>query len=295
MAGTYASGALVEGAWNSDLWQGNPWKYALAWPIAVVALSAVARRGRPTQLLVLAGLGGMAAAYGHRSFLGFCALTCVLLLWGRRREAGAASVRQALKLVALLAVVGVAVYETGTYLALHGVLGRETQARTELSVRTDTSLIEAGRPEGAAALALARAHPLGFGPGVDPATHELTAAKEALAQRGVDPHSPYVNEYMFGGHIELHSITADMWVCFGLAGLILAGYIVARLLIGLAALRMSSLGFLIFMTVAALWDMAFSPLSATLTKSVFTVSLLIWWPKEFEERSSDARYAAGLM
>jgi hypothetical protein len=157
---------------------------------------------------------------------------------------------------------------------LDGALGRATQVRTEQRADWGTALIFAGRPEGAATLALVKDRPMGFGPGVTPSSSELDNAKSALASFGVDPTSNYVNQYMFGGHVEVHSIVGDMWADFGIVGLLAAAYLLLWIVRG--AIPAAYLGnpLLTFLAISALWDAAFSPLPATLMKTVLAFAVL---------------------
>ena len=277
IAALFAAGALADGLINSDLWQSNAWKYAFGWPIAVLVLAATSRRSRVIQLLALTGLALVGATYDDRSFLGFClvAATFVVFGFGRTERRGSWSPLRVAKGIAGLALVSVAVYQVGTYLALAGVLGSKTRRRTQVSVASGESPIAAGRPEWAAALALAQERAIGYGPGVAPSGSELSAAKEALAKRGVDPQSSYVEEYMFGGHIELHSILGDLWVGFGLAGLCTAVYMIWRIVRGVSLQFFAPSALLVFMAIATLWDIAFSPLPSTFLKATLTFCLLL--------------------
>ena len=136
IAAFYGAGALVDGP-CPELWQGNAWKYTFGWRVAICALAATSRRGRPVQLVVLATLAALAAAYQDRSFVGFC-LVCSLLLVlgiGRVRVGARKSPTQISGAVVLLAAVSFGVYQGATHLALSGALGKGTQARTERTLR----------------------------------------------------------------------------------------------------------------------------------------------------------------
>jgi hypothetical protein len=273
----YGAGAIVDGLVSPELWQGNPWKYTFGWPIAICALAAVARRGRTVQLVVLAALGALAAAYQDRSFVGFC-LVCALLVvigLGRSHQGAPKTPAQIARALALLAIVAFGVYQGGTHLALSGALGRGTQVRTEVNITSGQPLIAAGRPESAAAFALARERPIGFGPGVTPNPDEQRAATRALIHRGVDPGTAYVKDYMFGGHVEVHSIVGDLWVGFGFFGLWVAGFLVFWIVKWLAHYLSSSALLLPFIAVATLWDVAFSPLPSAFLKAVLAFCLLV--------------------
>ena len=289
IAAFYGAGALVDGLLSPELWQGNAWKYTFGWPVAICALAATSRRGRPVQLVVLATLAALAAAYQDRSFVGFC-LVCSLLLVlgiGRVRVGARKSPTQISGAVVLLAAVSFGVYQGATHLALSGALGKGTQARTEKNAASGEPLIAAGRPESAAAFALAKMRPIGFGPGITPNDAEQRAATGALIKRGVDPETSYVTDYMFGGHIEVHSILGDLWVGFGFFGLWTAGYLVFWILKGMAQYFSSASALLSFIAVATLWDIGFSPLPSAFLKAVLAFCLLL--PVAMSPRSDPRR------
>ena len=279
---------------NSGLWQGNAWKYAFGWPIAVVVLAGTARRSYFSQLLALAVLAIIGSAYDDRSFLGFCLVAAIFVVLGLGRAPARRSWSpvQVVKGVIGLALVSVVVYQAGTYLALAGVLGNTTQMRTQASVASGESPIAAGRPEWAAALVLAKERPLGFGAGIAPSGNELSSVKGALAKRGVDPESTYVNQYLFGGHIELHSIASDLWVSFGLVGLCTALYMIWRIVRGVSLQFFAPSSLLVFIAIATLWDMAFSPLPSTFLKATLAFCLLVRPPAS--KGSGESKLASGL-
>jgi hypothetical protein len=86
-----------------------------------------------------------------------------------------------------------------------------------------------------------------------------------------------VNNYMFNNRIELHSVGADLWVYFGLAGLLLA------VLMGIAAVRMlldrilgeSRNPAVIFLSLGALWDLLFSPFASNFAAVATAVAVAI--------------------
>ena len=78
---------------------------------------------------------------------------------------------------------------------------------------------------------------------------------------GYDPNNGYVENYMFGDGIELHSLFADIWVMFGVGGIALALAIIVFTMRGVLHDIATGVASTVAMYLALrlLWDMAFSP------------------------------------
>lgn len=268
----FALGTLAQAVITPSAWMDNPWKYALAWPVTVVLLT-LPRRSNGVLMLLLLGVASVVLDF--RSFAAVCLLAAVLVMWRRRPNEGRQRTLRPLVAVAVLAFVGI---QVGTYMALQGYLGYSIQARTfDQTQGGEQSALVGGRPEMAAAWGLATQRPIGFGPGVVPAVDDVTAARSGLHSVGADTGSGYVGGYLFGGHIELHSVATDLWVNFGPLGVVLAlmlgGWILAALARSLSA--GGAQGWWVFVALLGLWDLAFSPLGSNLLHVVAALAVAL--------------------
>lgn len=260
----------------------NPWKFGLSLPITTIVLAVAARRGQPVlsaaALILLAVVG---LANDSRSYAGFAVLTAAVALWqaipsaaaGRRRSAW-----QRVQLGALLAIGLTGASAVGQSLLVDGALGAKVAARSQAQVAAGGgSLLAGGRPELQATVELAQARPWGFGLGAVPNQEDVLLAKQGMARVGIQPGNGYVDNYMFGGHIELHSVIADLWAGCGVVGaafgFAMAFVLLDALLAGAAARRASAL--LVFWVASAVWFLGFGPLYSNLPDVAFAVALAL--------------------
>ncbi|MCU1529803.1 MAG: hypothetical protein JWP75_3566, partial [Frondihabitans sp.] len=200
----------------------NPWKFSFAFPVAVVTLALAQRvRGWWLEMLVLLALMAYSASHDFRSMFGQMLLAAAILAaqvplrrFGRKGSAA--------RVVIGLGVMAALVYNVGQALILDGALGAATQARSIQQIDTSGSLIVGGRPELAATLALMTHYPAGFGLGINLTPDQLLTAKSGMASIGYAPNNGYVENFMFGGHIEVHSVVGDLWTHFGIVGIAFA-------------------------------------------------------------------------
>lgn len=258
----FGAGMLLAAVLGDARLTDNPWKYAFALPVSVLLLSLVDRpRWRLAQVLALLLLAGVSALQDSRSYFATVLLATALFLWrlrpaaSRRRASGAWT-------AAVVGVAAAAIYQLGTTLVLQGYLGEQAQARSVAQVETSGSLLLGGRPELAATTALMRDQPWGFGSGVVPSLHDVLVAKTGMASLNYQPNNGYVENYMFGGEIKLHSVTGDLWASFGAVGLacaaVLAFLLVRTLAVSVARREASAL--LVLLICWTAWNLAFSPL-----------------------------------
>ncbi|NAZ81406.1 hypothetical protein GTR02_06210 [Kineococcus sp. R8] len=280
IAVAYGGGILVNGALDSAA-SPNPWKYELGLAVTtiVLALAQSTRRSLPPAVAVLA-LGVVWAAQDTRSALGISVLTAVVVLWQAvpRRSAVGRTGWSRLAQVGLLAAASYGVYALATSLLTSGLLGVTLQQRSAAQVaQGNGSLLVGARPELTASLALLADTPAGFGPGAVPERGDVMIAKAAMAQVGISPDNGYVDEYMFGGHFELHSVLADAWVNFGWAG---AAFVIALTCVLLNALLMrfaarTASAVLTFWSLYSLWWIGFGPLYTNLPDVAFTLGIAV--------------------
>ncbi len=273
----YGLGMLGSALVSPDLHGDNPWKFALAVPVAVILLSlAGLSRARWLELAVLAVLGLASIIFDSRSYMATFLLAAVLVLWQFRpqnwsRRASAA------RTAFLMAASGAGVYILGSNLLVGGALGEQAQQRSIDQIRTAGNLILGGRPELAATLRLFAAHPFGFGFGVILGITEVGMAKQAMVDIHYNAADGYVETFMLGNGIELHSVIGDLWASCGLAGILLVVMIAALTGYGLAHFvalaRCSAL--VLFGACWTLWNLLFSPLYSSIPSMSLLLGLVL--------------------
>jgi hypothetical protein len=273
----FGLGAFVQGVLDSATFaSANPWKYALAWPAAVMLLAITDGRRRLLTVLALLLMVSVSIQRDFRSFAAEAVLAMVLYVW-RSRSDRAASRRRIVFVLIASAAIAYTVYLVGTHLALNGTLGEQLQLTTRAQTANGRTLILGGRSESTVALKMFKERPQGFGPGVQPNLGDVQIGKTGLADVAVATDSFYVDRFLFGDGINLHSVTSDLWINFGVLGLAFALLMWARLVFGLGQMLASRVGsgLLLFTSIVALWDLAFSPMAANMPQVVFSVALLI--------------------
>lgn len=272
----FGIGLLLSVNPGSELFPVSPWKFGFALPVTVLVLACAMRaRSRWVEVIALAGLAGVSAVSSARSGAATLVLVLILVVWQsmKRPTSSRGAAFRTVLLVAFLAV--------GTYFALQGAIldgamGDEARERTQMQLDTSGTLIAGGRPELGATAALMGAQPAGFGGGTMPSMHDLQIAKTGMAALGYDPNNGYVENYLFGAGIELHSVLGDLWAWYGLAGLalalVLAVFFVSR--VAMLATARSASALVLFLGIKAMWDLMFSPVESALTTLMLGVALL---------------------
>ena len=255
----------------------SPWRFGFAIPLTVLLLGLAWMSGRGwLQVVTALALAGMSAANGGRSTAAMLLLAAVITLqqvaWRRRGSKTVSRVRA----VVLVGGLCVALYYLGQAAILDGYLGKDAQERTQEQIALSGSLIAGARPEFGATVALVEHRPYGFGVGVVPNTQDLLEAKAGMAKLRYNPDNGYVERYMFGDGIELHSTAADLWAKFGLAGLALTLYAVWIVVRGytLAFSRHAASALLTYLAIRTLWNILFSPLTSSVLLFALAVGLL---------------------
>lgn len=272
----------------------NPWKYAFSVPVTVIALS-LARyfQSRLAEILTLLALAGVSAFSDSRSFFTIIALTGILLSWQYLPRSRRNAIYKTMLSIGAVAVI---TYNVAGILVVEGYLGEQSQARSLEQIRTSGSLLLGGRPELTASLALFQERPMGFGTGVLANPADILVGKEGMAGINYDPNNGYVERYMFGEKIELHSVLADLWANFGIPGLV-AGLailvLLLRVLFTLVAHRNGS-GLELFLIVLTLWNLFFSPLYSSAPTLLLTLGLaLLRKPGRHEQWEHSAARESG--
>lgn len=271
----FGVGVLLSVASRGINWD-NPWKFTFAVPCILIALSLPRVWGhRRAQIAVLFVLAAVSALQDSRSLTGM--LVVVMALLFTQGAPGTSTSGRAALVATRVALVGVGGYFLIQAALLDGALGEQAQARSVAQIERSGSLLTGGRPELGASIALLTARPWGYGSGVFPTGEQVQVAKQGMVALGYDPDNGYVNRYMFGNGFEVHSLTGDLWILFGVLGLafavVLALAVGASLVIRLASGTVSAVG--AFLALRLMWDLAFSPIgSAALTLAVTLAVLL---------------------
>ena len=270
------AGAVVTGSGSN-----NAWKFVWAIPVAIVALAACAGIDRPSiEVAVLAALAVVSVTSDSRSYAATFALAALLVVW-QLRPSSMGRQRSWVWTTALLGVLAGAVYYLGTTLLVDGYLGAGAQARSIAQIRTSGSLILGGRPELSATVALMRAHIMGFGAGISASPHDILVAKTGLAGIHYAPNNGYVDKYLFGSGVELHSTFGDLWASWGIAGLVFAAVILVLVVRGLAesVADQEASALVLFVSCWTLWNLFFSPLYSAVPTLTLTIGLLLRPPE----------------
>jgi hypothetical protein len=273
----YGIGMLAFVKSNSDHFDVDPWRFGYAVPVAVVVLGLAAWTGRWwVEAVTLILLCGASLATGARSGFALQALALLMLwIWHSQLRRGAK--RAPVRTLSTVALFGVAVYNLTQAFNLEGLLGEDAQSRTQAQLDTAGNVLLGGRPEIGATVALMMRTPLGFGLGVLPNWSDIQAARAGMWAIGYDPMNGYVDNYMFGGAFRVHSIAGGLWVTFGVAGLVLAGVLIATAIAGITAgaqVRMGD-GLTLLVCLQMLWNAFFSPWYSSIS-SVVLMLFLVW-------------------
>jgi hypothetical protein len=179
----------------------------------------------------------------------------------------------------------VGAYAAFSELLLSGLAGAEVQQRTATQIEQSGSLLLGGRPEWTATWALMQQHPFGFGLGAVPSASDVAVAKEGMSIANIPTAEGYIENFMFAGRFELHSIVADLWSNLGVLGLLLgltmAGLLVQRLSVALQRRQASALA--CFLGLNALWALAFGPLPTDVLVVALALGVLLQAPADVAE------------
>ncbi|TFD66568.1 hypothetical protein [Cryobacterium gelidum] len=274
----YGAGALLDSVIRAGEWGENGWKYGYAWPCAVIALSLVIGRKREPlwTLLVVAALVAVSVGGGYRSLVAFAVVAVGLYLctlWNKNGGDLKRGLRFGMSVLAIPALAFVSL----SWLLLGGALGSIAQTRTQEQIAESGSILVGGRQEWAAAVALFRQSPLGFGPGVVPNPEDVAVGKRGLEAIGANEDSYHIDTYMFGGQFRLHGIVSDLWANFGLVGLALSLVLLVAIawFLWYSGVNAYTTGLQTLLAVWVAWDIFFSPFDSNWRYLIFALSLLL--------------------
>ncbi|WP_439591358.1 hypothetical protein [Microbacterium sp.] len=257
----------------------NVWKFSLSVPVTILVLSLPWVYGRRLPQVVAAlVLTGLCVAFDSRSAAGFMLIAIALTLTQSASTGRTASTAARRWMILLrFAAIGVGAYFALQGAILEGLLGEVTQERTQAQLATTGSALIGGRPELGASVALIAQQPWGYGAGVLPTRADVVLAQTGMSRLGYDPNNGYVTNYMFGDGFEVHSVLGDMWILYGLGGLLLVVVFVVAMIRGLAhsmALGIAST-IAVYLVSRTTWDIAFSPLYTSLVLLPLTLAAVL--------------------
>jgi hypothetical protein len=259
---TYGFGMLVSAFTRADSFSVNPWKFALAVPLAIIATSLAHRtRKRWLEIVTLLALALTSVAFDSRSYFGVFLVASALVAWQVLPRTAGSRV-STVRVLLIFALVAVGVYTLGTSLLLEGYLGQDAQQRSVEQQNRAGSVILGGRPELAATIALFVFRPLGFGAGTLASNTDVRVAKEGMHAIRYDPENGYVENFMFGTKFELHSMFGDLWAYFGPLGLIAACVTLIILFhaLGRGVATRTIAAPALFAIIISFWNFFFNPL-----------------------------------
>ncbi len=268
---------MVLGIRPSGRFAENPWRFGFSLPLVVLLLGLAWLAGRAwLQVVVALGLALVSAANGGRSTSAMLVLAAVVTMWQAGQAARSARPASRMRSIAVIAALLGSFYYLGQAAILDGFLGEAAQSRTQEQIALSGSLIQGARPEMGATGALIGHRPWGFGSGTLANTRDVMVAKSGMSSLGYDPDNGYVERYMLGSGIELHSTGADLWVAFGVLGVALAAWILWTVLRGYTThfAAHTAAALLTYLAIRNLWDLLFSPLGSSITLLTLGVGLL---------------------
>lgn len=119
--------------------------------------------------------------------------------------------------------------------------------------------------------------PIGFGLGVLPNWQDMQVARAGMAAIGYDPLNGYVDNYMFGGAFRMHSIVGELWVIYGIVGLVLGAVLLVTAIqgISLGSRPSGADGLVLVLSFQTLWNCLFSPWYTSIAATVLLLPL-VW-------------------
>jgi hypothetical protein len=253
----------------------NPWKFGYALPAILILLSQKHVYQRPVvECGALLALAAMSVLNDSRSLAAMLIIAAAVRFAVRpARTESRSSVRVAVG-IGLISIGGFYLVQA---MIAEGMLGEAAQARTQQQSELAGNVLLGGRPEAGAAVALVVRNPLGYGAGALPTPHDIQVAKEGMSSLNYDPDNGYVEHYMFGYGFEVHSLAGDLWIRYGLVGLVLAFGCVLLVSHGMVdALRHGAAsGVMLFLAVRTIWDFAFSPFTTVMTTLMLALAVCL--------------------
>jgi hypothetical protein len=96
-----------------------------------------------------------------------------------------------------------------------------------------------------------------------------------MHQLKYDPENGYVENFLFGKQIEVHSSLGDMWVYAGLLGVLfgVVCIVVLSQVVGRRIAERAAGGLVLFVVIQSFWNMFFNPLQGSAAVLVLALGL----------------------
>lgn len=257
-------GALIGGVTYIGFGDGNPWKYVLAYPAALLLLYLASNAaGRLPALGACVLLILISVSYDTRNVAGAAAITAVLLLMFSKNPSNARRGPR-LAVVAGVTAAGVALLLQAMR---RGWLGHVLAEQYAAQTTGGQNVFFGGRVEWNVTATLFNARPAGFGLGTKPGGRLQADSISAVAHAGGDPNRQYYNFAVFGDRVDVHSIVGDLWFHAGLGGVALAVVMLSVLVWGAVSASLApdwtpGVKAIVYFAVSqAGWDLLFSPMA----------------------------------
>ncbi len=252
------------------------WKFSLSVPTTLLLLSLPGIYGKVRrEAAVLTALAAFSALNDARSAAAMMLIAAAFVI-SQGRRARRRRTRTALVFFRL-ALIAIGGYYLVQAAILGGDLGEDAQMRTQQQIASSGSVLVGGRPEMGATFDLVKHQPLGYGSGSLISPTNILIAKGGMEKLGYDPNNNYVEVYMFGDGIEVHSLEGDLWLLFGIPGMLLGLAILGYVVYGMTralAMRVAT-GALLFLSVRLVWDFAFSPFPSAMDTLMLVIAIAL--------------------
>lgn len=293
--GASLSSVLYLYVYPSEYFPQDPWKFGLALPVTIAALTLVTivfphRRVLP--IVILASVMAYSGLNDFRNMAGVSLVGLILaIVYSRspKTDSRFQLVKLAVGLVALVAVT----FSAYALVASSGVLSYESEAKYQRQIQGGNVLL-AARPELIGSFYAISSSPIvGLGSGASMDSLSQARTYEGLRAVGADL-SEVAQRRLFGDGINSHSLLFSAWVNAGILGMLPWGYLIY---LGLRAVvdrrpRASVLFLTSFWAVAVAWDTLFSPYSAHMQIMIGAFVALMTWAGPAQASTSAAKSLA---
>ena len=236
----------------------NLWKYGIS--SYAILISLVSFKSIYTSRFMLLACLGMSAVFHSRLLI---AVTFVLILksfWKPRVKNSERPFKHRVILMAVsFFVIFTVVPLAFNWVSGSGLLGSNIKRTTLSEEGVTKNVLLAGRPEQLAGLSLLEKYPLGFGIGVTPSASDYSIAISNLPiSVGLKQHSTVATYFSVDGRFSFHSTFWDFWGLYGIVGMGLILLLIYRSFCEIIKIGSNSVLFS-YASIAALWDLIFSP------------------------------------
>jgi hypothetical protein len=253
----------------------NIWKFGISSYISLLALVLTGKGSNKfPQIFALIILASVSAIYDFRSMAAISVITAIAIVFS---PVASRIFRNRFFALSVIITLGIIVYNIIIQLTISGIFGTDNAMKTVDQLNRG-GLFSSGRIEWHASIQLFLSNPIGFGFGVGVSPDELSLAQGAISRAGISSTSSQVLVSMFGDSVSLHSIIVDLWVKFGLVGLLLSFAVLTAAFFSLSSPRIYSsdnCGLFLFSILLLIWDFMFSPLKGNYQISAICIYIMI--------------------